>query len=71
MSAHSPWLQFVTGLPDSPKIEAKGVILVKGPWYKTLGSPGLPLNLNQSLTFPGLSPFLFWYISYFPRLRVY
>ena len=31
MSAQSPWLQFVIGLPDSPKSEAKGVILVKGP----------------------------------------
>ena len=31
MLAHSPWLQFVTRLPDSPKIEAKGVILVEGP----------------------------------------
>ena len=27
MSAQSPRLQFVTGLPDSPKTEAKGVIL--------------------------------------------
>ena len=25
MSAHNPRLQFVTGLPDSPKIEAKGL----------------------------------------------
>ena len=33
MSTHSPWLQFVTGLPDSPKIEVKGVVLVRGPWY--------------------------------------
>ena len=31
MSAHSPRLQFVTGLPDSPKMEAKGVVLVRGP----------------------------------------
>ena len=54
MLAHSPRLQFVTGLPDSPKTKAKGVVLVKGPWYETLGSPGLPLELNQSLSFPGL-----------------
>ena len=46
MSAHSPQLQFVTELSDSPKTEAKGVILVKGPWYETLGSPRLPFNLN-------------------------
>ena len=31
MSARSPRLQFVTGLPNSPKTEAKGVILVRGP----------------------------------------
>ena len=30
MLAQSPRLQFVTGLPDSPKIEAKGVILAMG-----------------------------------------
>ena len=53
MSAHSPRLQFVTGPPDSPKTEAKGVVLVKGPWYKTPGSPGLPFDLNQSISFPG------------------
>ena len=32
MSAHSPQLQFVTGLPDSPKTKTKGVFLVKGLW---------------------------------------
>ena len=42
MPAHSPRLQFVTGLLDSPKTEAKGVVLVKGPWYEMLGSLGLP-----------------------------
>ena len=31
MSAQSSQLQFVNGLPDSPKMEAKGVILVRGP----------------------------------------
>ena len=30
MSAQSPRLQFITGLPHSPKTEAKGVILVRG-----------------------------------------
>ena len=55
MSAHSPWLQFVTGIPDSPKTEAKGVILVKSPWYEMLGSLGLPFDVNQSLMFLGLS----------------
>ena len=46
MLAHRPWLQFVTGLPDSPKIEAKGVVLVNGPWYEMLGSLGLQFDLN-------------------------
>ena len=54
MSAHSPRLQFVTGLPDSPKTEVKEVVLVKGSWYEMLGSPGLPFDLNQSLMFPSL-----------------
>ena len=57
MSAHSPRLQFVTRLLDSPKTEAKGVVLVKGSWYEMLGSPGLPFDLNQSLSFPGLFHF--------------
>ena len=46
MSAHGPRLQFITWLHDSPKTEAKGVVLVKGPWYETLGSPRLPFDLN-------------------------
>ena len=54
MSAHNPKLQFVTELPDSPKTEAKGVVLVRGPWYEMSGSLGLPFNVNQSLVFPGL-----------------
>ena len=57
MSAHSPRLQFVTELPDSLKTEAKGVVLVKGPWYEIPGSLGLPFVLNQSLSIPGLSLF--------------
>ena len=54
MSAHSPWLQFITGLSDSPKTKAKRVVLVESLWYETLGFPGLPFDLNQSLMFPGL-----------------
>ena len=57
MLAHSPRLQFITELPDSPKIEAKGVVLVKGPWYETLGSLRLSFDVNQSLVFPGWSEF--------------
>ena len=41
-----PRIQFVTGFPYFPKIKAKGVVLVKGPWYETLGSPRLPFDLN-------------------------
>ena len=41
MLAHSPLLQFVTGLPDFPKREAKGV--VKGSWYETLTLQGFLL----------------------------
>ena len=42
MSIQDSRVQFVNRLPDSPKMEAKGVILVRGPWDETPGSPGLP-----------------------------
>ena len=48
------WLQFVNGLLDSPKTEAKGVILVRGPWDETPGSPDLPFDINRSQHFPGV-----------------
>ena len=64
MSAHSPQLQFAIGLPNSLKTEAKGVVLVKGLWYETLGSSRLPFNLNQSRSFPSLFLFLFWYVIF-------
>ena len=54
MLTHSPRLQFVTELPDSPKTEVKGVVLLRGSWYETLGSLGLPFDSNQCLTFLGL-----------------
>ena len=47
MSVLSPRLQIV-------KTEAKGVLLVRGPWDETSGSPGLPFNVNRSQSFPGL-----------------
>ena len=47
----------MTGLPDSPKIEAKGVILVKGLWCETPGSPDLPFTLNRGMSFPGVFRF--------------
>ena len=46
MSTHSPRLQFVTWLLDSPKTESKGVVLVQGLWYETPGSPRLSFDLN-------------------------
>ena len=53
MSVLSPRLQIVNGLPNSPKTEAKGALLVRGPWDETPGSPGLPFNVNRSQSFPG------------------
>ena len=50
----SPRLQIVNNLPDSPKTEAKGALLVRGPWDETSSSPGLPFNVNRSQSFPGL-----------------
>ena len=69
MSAQSPRLQFVTSLPDSPKTEAKGVILVRGPWYETLGILDLPFVLNQSMSFPGV--FKLWDLYVGAFLHVY
>ena len=54
MSVLSPRLQIVNGLPDSPKMEAKGAFLVRGPWDETPGSPGLRFNVNQSQSFLGV-----------------
>ena len=54
MSAQSPWLQFITGLPDSPKSEAKGVILVRGPWDETPSSLDLPFDVNHTMSFPSV-----------------
>ena len=44
----------MNGLPDSPKMEAKSVILVKGPWNETPGSPVLPFDVDRSQSFPGV-----------------
>ena len=30
------------------------MILVRGPWYETPGSPDLPFSLNQSMSFLGV-----------------
>ena len=54
MSILDSRLRFVNGLPDSPKMEAKGVILVRGPWDETSGSPDLPFDVNRSQSFPSV-----------------
>ena len=46
MSAHNPQLQFISELPNSPRTETKGVVLVRGSWYETPGSLGLPFDVN-------------------------
>ena len=54
MSVLSPRFQIVNGLPNSPKTEAKGALLVRGPWDETSGSPKLSFNVNRSQSFPGV-----------------
>ena len=54
MSVQNFLLQFGNGLPDSPKMEVKGVILVRGPWDETSGSSGLPFDVNWLQSFPGV-----------------
>ena len=46
MSTRRPRLQFLNGLPNSPKTEAKWVVLVRGLWYEIPGSLGLPFDVN-------------------------
>ena len=57
LSAESPRLQVVTGLPNSPMTEVKGVILIRGPWYETPGFPDLSFNLNRGMSFLGVFEF--------------
>ena len=54
MSVRSARLQIVNGLLDSPKMEAKGALLVRWPWDETPSSPGLPFKVNRSQSFPGV-----------------
>ena len=54
MSVLNTRFQIVNGLPESPKTEAKGALLVRGPWVETPDSLGLPFNVNRSQSFPGL-----------------
>ena len=46
MLVRSARLQIVNEVPDSPKKEAKGALLVRGPWDETPGSLGLPFRVN-------------------------
>ena len=57
MSVLSPLLQIVNGLPDSPKTEAKGALLVRGPCDETPGSPRLSFNVNRSQSFLGVTAY--------------
>ena len=54
ISVLSPRLQIVNGLPHSPKKEANGALLVRGPWDETMDFPGLSFNVNRSQSFPGV-----------------
>ena len=45
------------------------MILVRGPWYETLGSPNLLFVLNQSMSFPGVVKLWDLYVGAF--LQVY
>ena len=71
MSVLSPRLQIVNGLPDLPKTEAKGALLVRGPWDETPGSPGLPFNVNRSQSFPGLLLCQCWSVSIYASVMKY
>ena len=46
MSVLNPRLHVVNELPDSLKTEANGVLLVRGPWDDSAGSPGLSFDIN-------------------------
>ena len=54
MSVLSPRLHIVNGLPDSPKTEAKGALLVRGTWDETTGSTKLLFDINRSQFFPSV-----------------
>ena len=54
MSVLNPRLHVVNGLLDSPKTEAKGVLLVRGPWEESLGSLGLSFDINRFQSFPNV-----------------
>ena len=47
-------MQFLNGLPNSPNTDAKGAILVRGPWDESPGSLDLTFYINRSQRFPGV-----------------
>ena len=53
MSVRNSRLQIVNGIPYSPKIEAKGALLMRGFWDETPDSPELLFRVNRSQAFPG------------------
>ena len=67
LSDESPPLQVVTGLPDSHKTEAKGLILVRGPWYETPGSLDLQFILNRLMAFPSVFKLCNLYVVFICR----
>ena len=52
LSAHIPFLQLVTRLPDSNKGWAKGHVLVSDPWRGSFDGPDGVFNLQHSLDIP-------------------
>ena len=50
----NPRLHVVNEIPDSPKTEAKGMLLVRGPWDESPGSPNLSFEINWSQSFPSV-----------------
>ena len=57
------------GLPDLPKTEEKGMILVRGSWYETPNSVDLPFTLNRSMAFLGV--FKLWDLYAVAHLPTY
>ena len=55
LSASTPSLQLVTGLPDSTKGAARGHVLIKGPWAGLLLHQEEEFAPNLSLKIPGVN----------------
>lgn len=53
LSAHIPFLQLVTSLPDSTKSAAKGHVIVSSPWVGLLDHPGREFKPRHSLAILG------------------